>query len=85
MVENVKGIGGSGYVVSKDKAVLDQYFPNKGKNVMVLSLALLMLCVGCKQNTDDEDDETDVDKQNSRFMENLKNWQKLTEKYMRLQ
>ena len=26
MVENVKGIGGSGYVVSKDKAVLDQYF-----------------------------------------------------------
>ena len=37
-------------------------FPNKGKNVMVLSLALLMLCVGCKQNTDDEDDETDVDK-----------------------
>ena len=37
-------------------------FSNKGKNVMVLSLALLMLCVGCKQNTDDEDDETDVDK-----------------------
>ncbi len=26
MVENVKGIGGSGYVVSKDKAVLDQCF-----------------------------------------------------------
>ena len=26
MVENVKDIGGSGYVVSKDKAVLDQYF-----------------------------------------------------------
>lgn len=26
MVENVKEIGGSGYVVSKDKAVLDQYF-----------------------------------------------------------
>lgn len=26
MVENVKGIGGSGYVVSKDKAVLDPYF-----------------------------------------------------------
>lgn len=26
MVENVKGIGGSGYVVPKDKAVLDQYF-----------------------------------------------------------
>lgn len=25
MVENVKGIGGSGYVVSKDKAVLDEY------------------------------------------------------------
>lgn len=26
MVENVKGIGGSGYVVKKDKAVLDDYF-----------------------------------------------------------
>ena len=27
MVENVKDMGGSGYVVSKDKAVLNQYFP----------------------------------------------------------
>lgn len=26
MVENVKGLGGSGYVVSRDKAVLDKYF-----------------------------------------------------------
>ncbi len=26
MVENVKDIGGSGYVVSKDQAVLEQYF-----------------------------------------------------------
>ena len=26
MVENVKGLGGSGYVVKKDKAVLDAYF-----------------------------------------------------------
>lgn len=26
MVENVKGIGGSGYVVEKDRAVLDEYF-----------------------------------------------------------
>ena len=25
MVENVKGIGGSGYVVNKDKAVIDEY------------------------------------------------------------
>ena len=25
MVEDVKGIGGSGYVVQKDKMVLDQY------------------------------------------------------------
>ena len=25
MVENVKGLGGSGYVVNKDKAVLDMY------------------------------------------------------------
>lgn len=29
MVEDVKGIGGSGYVVKKDKAVLDKWF---GKN-----------------------------------------------------
>ena len=26
MVENVKGIGGSGYVVKKDATVLDEYF-----------------------------------------------------------
>ena len=26
MVENVKGIGGSGYVVRKDATVLDEYF-----------------------------------------------------------
>lgn len=26
MVENVKDLGGSGYVVGKDKAVLEQYF-----------------------------------------------------------
>ena len=25
MVENVKGIGGSGYVVNKDKSVIDEY------------------------------------------------------------
>ncbi len=29
MVENVKGIGGSGYVVQKDKAVLDSYLEKK--------------------------------------------------------
>lgn len=29
MVENVKGIGGSGYVVQKDKAVLDAYLESK--------------------------------------------------------
>ena len=26
MVENVKGIGGSGYVVKKDATVLEEYF-----------------------------------------------------------
>ncbi len=29
MVENVKGIGGSGYVVQKDKTVLDAYLEKK--------------------------------------------------------
>ncbi|WP_077609517.1 penicillin-binding transpeptidase domain-containing protein [Clostridium sp. Marseille-P2415] len=29
MVEDVKNLGGSGYVVKKDKAVLDAYIPNK--------------------------------------------------------
>lgn len=31
MVENVKDLGGSGYVVNKDKAVLEQYF-QRGDN-----------------------------------------------------
>lgn len=31
MVEDVKEIGGSGYVVNKDKAVLDQYYPVYGE------------------------------------------------------
>ena len=50
-------------------------FPNKGKNVVVLSLALLMLCVGCKQNTDDE---TDVDKTEQMIYEES---EKLAETY----
>ena len=29
MVENVKDIGGSGYVVEKDKAILDEYLGNE--------------------------------------------------------
>ena len=42
---------------------------------MVLSLALLMLCVGCKQNTDDE---TDVDKTEQMIYEES---EKLAETY----
>lgn len=50
-------------------------FPNKGKNLVVLSLALLMLCVGCEQNTDDE---TDLDKTEQMIYEDS---EKLAETY----
>ena len=50
-------------------------FPNKGKNVVVLLLALLLLCVGCKQNTDSE---TDVDKTEQTIYEES---EKLAETY----
>ena len=36
MVENVKGIGGSGYVVKKDATVLDEYF--EGKKIFYVEL-----------------------------------------------
>lgn len=37
--------------------------PSKGKNALILSLAIFVLCVGCKQNIDEETEEDKTEQQ----------------------
>ena len=53
-------------------------FPNKGKSIALLVLAMLVLCTGCKQNTDEE---TEEDKTEQQIYEDS---QKLAEGYRKI-
>ena len=53
-------------------------FPNKRKSIALLVLAMLVLCTGCKQNTDEE---TEEDKTEQQIYEDS---QKLAEGYRKI-
>ena len=46
-------------------------FLNKGKGIMLLFSAILMLCIGCQENTDEEAEEDKTEQQIYRESENL--------------